>query len=319
MPTAPQRNDAISLSTPTGPATPQLVIAIAQLCEQRGEIVQARRHYQNALRKWPGQPELLRAAARMLDRQGLLTVAESLYEQAVMAKPDDAGALNDLGLCLARQGKLAQSAQALEQAIHLQPEKALYRNNAATVLVEMRQDLRAIGHLAAVHGPAEAQCNMGSLLVQRNRAADAETYFEQALDFNPDMKEASAALAMLGGQRGQQTATPIATSASPISQAPASTTNTTVTPMPGATLPAIGPQLGPQINYPSEARTLEYGRSTYQTPTYPYPQYPTYPAVNGGYPAAAVQTTPQPNVPWVGQATPRALPPVGGQQNGVRR
>jgi Tfp pilus assembly protein PilF len=291
------------------------------MSEQRGDIAQARQHYQQAMRQWPSQPDLLRGAARMEDRLGQFSVAEDLYRQAVAAKPDDAGALNDLGLCLARQGKLDQSAQVLEQAIHLQPEKALYRNNAATVLVEMRQDQRAIGHLAAVHGPAAAQFNMGSLLVQRNRVAEAEPYFEQALDINPDMKEASAALAQLASLKGQQMATPIVTTPPQAQQVPsvaASTPQQTapaVAPMPGQSAPTIGPQLGPQMNYPSEARSPEYGRSTYQLPQYPTSQGAM---ATGSYPAAA-PVAQQPNVPWVSQATPRALPPVGGQPGTVRR
>jgi tetratricopeptide (TPR) repeat protein len=258
----------------------------------------------------------------MEDRLGQFSVAEDLYRQAVAAKPDDAGALNDLGLCLARQGKLEQSAQVLEQAIHLQPEKALYRNNAATVLVEMRRDQQAIGHLAAVHGPAEAQFNMGSLLVQRNRASEAEAYFEQALDINPDMKEASAALAQLGIMKGRQNATPIVTTppqGQPIPAIAAATPQQAappVAPMPGQSAPTIGPQLGPQMNYPSGARSPEYGRSTYQMPQYPVPQG----SISAGtFSTPAAPVAQQPNVPWVSQAAPRALPPVGGQPAAVRR
>ena len=82
------------------------------------------------------------------------------------------------------------SLQALEQAVQLQPSKALYRNNAATVLVEMHQDQRALAHLAAVHGAADANYNLGQLLVERNRAADAAPYFQAALQQNPGMQQA---------------------------------------------------------------------------------------------------------------------------------
>ncbi len=109
------------------------------------------------------------------------------------------GALNDLGLCLAREGKLPPSLQALEQAVQLQPTKALYRNNAATVLVEMHQDQRALAHLAAVHGAADANYNLGQLLVERNRAADAAPYFQAALQQNPGLQQAQVALAKLQG------------------------------------------------------------------------------------------------------------------------
>ena len=133
----------------------------------------------------------------MEDRQSNLPFAENLYQQAVTANPQNAAALNDLGLCLAREGKLEPSLQVLEQAIHLQPDKSLYRNNAATVLVEMRQDQRALAHLAAVHNPAEANFNLGQLLVDRGRPADAATYFQTALQLNPGMQQATDAIAKL--------------------------------------------------------------------------------------------------------------------------
>src|SRR6185295_3022232 len=106
-----------------------------------------------------------RACAQLEDRQGNLPVAEGLYQQAVAANPQNAAALNDLGLCLAREGKLEASLQQIEQAIQLQPDKTLFRNNAATVLVEMRQDQRALAHLAVVHNQADANYNLGQLLV----------------------------------------------------------------------------------------------------------------------------------------------------------
>ena len=146
---------------------------------------QARQNFQAALNIWPGQVEVLRAAARMEDRQGNLPLAENLYQQAVTANPQHAGAVNDLGLCQAREGKLPQSLQALEQAVQLQPTKALYRNNAATVLVEMHQDQRAFAHLAAVHNVADANYNLGQLLIERGRPADAAQYFQAAVQAEP--------------------------------------------------------------------------------------------------------------------------------------
>ena len=245
-------NDSISLSTPTGPPTPQLIISVAQMCEQSGDIAQARHHYQHALKLWPGQVDVLRAAARMEDRVGNLQLAENLYQQAANANPQHAGALNDLGLCLARQGKLEASAQTLEQAVHLQPEKALYRNNAATVLAEMRQDHRALAHLAAVHGAAQANYNMGKLLVQRNRAADAVPYLEAALQQDPHMEAAQVELAKLQGQ---------SMSVGPVAAEPTTPVGE----------PQQAPSVGPPLNYPSTAQGPGFGTSTYVPPAYRVP------------------------------------------------
>jgi tetratricopeptide (TPR) repeat protein len=287
MQPAPQHNDAIALDKPVGPPTPELFISLAQISERQGDIPQARNHYGQALTMWPGHPEVLRAAARMEDRLGELAMAETLYQQAVAANPQHAGALNDLGLCLARQGKLDASLQAIEQAIQLQPDKPLYRNNAATVLVEMRQDQRALGHLAAVHGAAEANYNLGQLLVQRGRAAEATPFFQAAVEQNPQMQSAQVALAKLQG------------TTVPGSTTPAQPTAPATTPI---VVPQQAPTAGPQFYYPATARSPEYGTSTYVPPAYYAPP---------GYAPAGAPTN--------GSAPTRYLPPVASQPGPMQR
>jgi tetratricopeptide (TPR) repeat protein len=257
VPPAQPKTDKLSLSVPTGPASPEFFIFAAQMCEKQGDIPQARQNLGRALTMWPGSPEVLRAAARMEDRQGNLPQAESLYQQAVAANPQNAAALNDLGLCLAREGKLEPSLQVIEQAVQLQPDKALYRNNAATVLVEMRQDQRALAHLAAVHNPGEANFNLGQLLVDRGRSADAPTYFQAALQHNPSMQQAQDALAKLGAQANYGPQIAAAPTAVPQQAAPVG--------------PQFAPQqpawpTGPQFNYPATARTSAPGAAGYVPP-----------------------------------------------------
>ena len=264
----PPTKDALSLDKPTGPPSPQLVIAMAQSCESQGDVLGARRHYQQALSVWPGDADILRAAARMEDRQGQFQLAVTLYEQAAAANPQHAGAVNDLGLCRARQGRLDDSIQLVEQAIQLQPEKALYRNNAATVLVMMHQDQRALAHLAAVHGQAEAHYNLGQLLVQRGRSGDAAPYFQAAIDQNPSMHAAHAALARLQGRE-----VPVGPAVGMVADPSASPTAPMVVPQQG---PAVGPRLG----YPATARSPEPGASSYIPPAYYAPSGQFVPVQN---------------------------------------
>jgi tetratricopeptide (TPR) repeat protein len=259
MPPAQPRVDTLTQNGPTAPPTPDFYIFAAQMCEKQGDIAQARQNLGRALSMWPTNADVLRAAARMEDRQGNLAQAESLYQQAVSTNPQNAAALNDLGLCLAREGKLEPSLRAIEQAIQAQPDKALYRNNAATVLVEMRQDQQALAHLATVHNPAEANFNLGQLLVERNRAADAAPYFQAALQLNPGMQQAQDALAKLGAPANVATQ---ATS-SPVLAPQAATPSG----------PSFAPQqqtwpAGPQLSYPATARTPGPGASSYVPPRY---------------------------------------------------
>jgi tetratricopeptide (TPR) repeat protein len=280
-----QQVDDLSLDVPVGPPTPQLHIAVAQLAERKGNLEHARAQLQEGIAKFPRDVELLRAAARMEDRQGNLQLAESLYQKAVTTDPQNAGALNDLGLCLARQGKLEQSAQAIEQAINLQPDKALYRNNAATVLVEMHQDQRALAHLSAVHGQAESSFNLGQLLADRGRPHEAVAYYQRALALDPSMQQAQTAIAQLNG--GAMTQSQYAVE--PQTQ-------------PQGIAPNYGPQLNPQQpvaepQFPATARGPAYGASSYVPPTN---YYPSTPLPSYTPPAPVYQTA----------TAPRYLPPV---------
>jgi len=312
------------ITTTDSSLTPQLAISAAQAHERQGDVQQARQQYGKALVMWPGEPEVLRAAARMEDRLGELNMAEILYRQAVAANPQHAGVLNDLGLCLARQGRLEESVQVIERAIQLQPDKALYRNNAATVLVEMRQDQRALGHLSAVHNAAEANYNMGQLLVQRGREQDAAPYFQAAVEQNPHLESARMALTRLHqGVSNAQAPTPTGLVAQP------HVTGVPPTPAPVASSqfesqtvqqqsPHQVPQLGPQLSYPTATEPTS-GNST----------YPVLP----GYGASAPPSTPvyhgantYPSQSWrpgtggtVGNATHRYLPPVASQPPAPRR
>jgi tetratricopeptide (TPR) repeat protein len=254
----------------------------AQLAEREGNIEQARGVFREAIAKWPTDVELLRATARLEDRQGQLGVAEALYRRAVELEPQHAGAYNDLGLCLARQGKLEQSVQAIEQGICLQPDKALYRNNAATVLVELRQDQKALAHLSAVHGPAASNYNLGQLLVARSRTHEAVPYFQAAVEMDPTMEPARVALA-------QATGIPVVPS-----QVAAESIPITPTAVP----PSYGPQLAPQQSaqqpmFPATARGPAWNASTSVAPATAYPVY-------APSPAPTYQTA----------AAPRYLPPV---------
>lgn len=295
MPPADAKADPLSLSTPTGPPTPEFFIFAAQMCEHQGDIQQARSNFQRALSMWPGHVEVLRAAARMEDRLGNMPLAENLYSQAAKSNPQHAGALNDLGLCLARQGKLQPSVQVLEQAIQLQPTKALYRNNAATVLVEMHQDQRALAHLAAVHAPAEANYNLGQLLVERGRPTDAVPYFQAALQQNPGMQPAQDALAKLQGNRMAAAKPRPQTISVPVSAtptAPPATTSATAAALPTVTAP---PVTTAQVAAPAPAAA--------QLPV------ATQPAAPAQTPVAATTAAP-PQTQVVAQPLPAAPTPV---------
>lgn len=248
--------DTISLSRPTGDPTPTLLVSIAQVRENQGDIEGARQDYARALAAAPQDVKTLRELGHFEDRQNQLAVAEGYYAQAAKLAPQDSAVLNDLSLCLARQRKLAPATEVLEKAIALAPNKPLYRNNMATILMEVGQQHQAMHHLLAVHPTAVAYYNMGHLLQKGGQEEAAAAHFTEALRLDPAMKPAEQALAKLSpadGANVPQTAMATRTKTEPAfgpEQAWPSepvATPAASTSQPAASEPSFGPRLLPPV------------------------------------------------------------------------
>ncbi len=143
----------------------------------------------------------LRNQGHEADRQGNLGEAERFYRLAMAADPTSAAAVNDLALCLARQGQLDSSAQMFMKAISMRPEKPLYRNNIATVLVEMNLIEDAKSHLLTVYSPSTASYNLGHLLHNRGKDAEALLQFQAAITEDPTFAPAQEMIVALSPTR----------------------------------------------------------------------------------------------------------------------
>jgi Tfp pilus assembly protein PilF len=191
-----QKQDPLALDNKAEP-TAEFFVAMADMSCRGGNVPHARSLFQRALALEPKNLNGLLGAARMEDRDGRLDVAVALYERAAAAYPNNPTVFNDLGLCLARQGRLPEAERALVRAVQLEPAKSLYRNNVAKVLVELNRLDEAAAHLAAVNPPAAVHYNMGVLLWQRGRNAEAEQYLFAALAADPQLEAARVLMAQL--------------------------------------------------------------------------------------------------------------------------
>ncbi len=189
--------DPIALGFASGPPNADLYLSMAKLSDQGGNTPHARSMYMRALTIDPKNLSGMLALARLEDREGQLDAALHYYKQAVQTHPQSAKALNDLSLCFARRSQLAEALPPLEQAIRLQPTKPLYRNNIAKVLIELNQVNVALQHQLAVHPTAVAQYNIGVLLHQRGRDAEAVQFLAGANQADPTLVAASTLLAQL--------------------------------------------------------------------------------------------------------------------------
>jgi Flp pilus assembly protein TadD len=181
-------------------ATPEFHIAMAQQMESIGNLAGAEEQYRRALELDEKHLVALINSAHLCDRQKRMAEAEGLYLKATKLHPREAAAFNDLGLCYARQHKLAQSQAALAKAVELEGDRMLYRNNLATVLVEINRPQEALSHLQAVHEESVAQYNLGYLLANKGERHLAEQHFREALRIDPKLTAAQSWLDNLQGQ-----------------------------------------------------------------------------------------------------------------------
>jgi Tfp pilus assembly protein PilF len=200
-PHAAEDPDVIQVSATSDKPTPDLLVSLAQVHEQSGKLNDAEKQYRHALKLDANYLPALLGYARLQDRRGNFDDATRLYQKAIAAHPNNAAPYNDLGLSYQKRKMLTESAKLLRQAVRLEPQAKLYRNNLASVLVELGQINEALAQFAMVEGEAVAHYNVGYLLAQDGDPNGALGHFQQALRINPSLTAAQQWVARLAPSR----------------------------------------------------------------------------------------------------------------------
>jgi len=192
-----RRTDPLALAQQPGKPTPAVLLSMAQLSEYTGQTDRARQLYAQALAEDDAHLEALLGLARLEDREGRFDEALVLYHRAAAKHPANTAVLNDLALCYSRKGELPRALAVLDRAVQMAPQNPLYRNNIAKVLVKMGLVDDALVHQTAVNSPAAARYNVGYLLLEQQRTAEAESFFRAAAAADPQLGPARYQLAQL--------------------------------------------------------------------------------------------------------------------------
>ncbi len=200
------------------------MIAAAKVTEKNGDVPGATKMYRDALAKFPNDRQVLVNFARFKHRNGELDGAIVTYQQCLKHYPQDAVALNDLGLCYSRKGEMKKAVGHVESAVRANPGSRRYRNNLATLFVELNQLDRAAVVLCDVHGKAIGNYNLAYLLNRRDRNSEAIQYLQAAVTLDPTLRPAHQLLAKLSAEGG----TTVQTARSPSYEVPAQVANAAV-------------------------------------------------------------------------------------------
>jgi Tfp pilus assembly protein PilF len=176
----------------------RLQAGTAEELEKGGDELHAIALYEKARQTDPaGHQKVCRRLAVLYDRQGDFQAALAEYHKALELAPRDADLLNDLGYGYYSRGRWAESEKALRQALALKPKHQRALMNLGLCLGEQGRYAEALELFGQVVTPAQAQCNLAFVLTTQHKWPQARQAYQKALELDPDIPLARAALAKL--------------------------------------------------------------------------------------------------------------------------
>ena len=194
------KDDPTSLSSKSGPLGPSVFNSAAALLEKKGDYAEAAKQYQRSLQADANNRSALIGLGRLYHQTGNMENANQVYQRALATFRNDPVIMNDYGLCLARSGRLGDAANLLHAAVQQRPDRQMYRNNLATVLVDLGRVDEAHAHLSNVYGEAVAHYNIGYLLDKKGHPNEALGQLTKALQIDPSLKNANELFAQINSK-----------------------------------------------------------------------------------------------------------------------
>lgn len=146
--------------------------------------------------------------AVLYDRQGDFQKAQEEYRKAIKETPRDADLLNDMGYGYYSRGRWAEAEKYLRQALAVNPEHARAAINLGLCVGEQGRYQEALELFDRVLTPAQALCNLAFILTTQHKWEEAKHTYQEALQMDPDIPLARAALAKLE-KAEKQTPSPV--------------------------------------------------------------------------------------------------------------
>jgi len=175
--------------------TAELCQAAAEELEKQGLNADAVVQYEKARRLDPKRgPVVARRLAVLYDRLGDDAHALADYKEALTAAPHDADLLNDFGYYHYQRGELDDAEKCFRQALEANHSHLRAAVNLGLTLGKQGKADASLEAFRQVLPASEAYCNVGVLLAQQGKAADARHSLEEALHLEPGMKQARLVL-----------------------------------------------------------------------------------------------------------------------------
>ena len=175
--------------------TAELCQAAAEELEKQGLNADAVTQYEKARRLDPKRgPAVAHRLAVLYDRLGDDAQALAAYKDALAVTPKDADLLNDFGYFHYQRGELAEAEKCFRQALEANHAHLRAAVNLGLTLGKEGKTDSSLEAFRQVLPASEAYCNVGVLLAQQGKAAEARRSLEEALHLEPGLKQARLVL-----------------------------------------------------------------------------------------------------------------------------
>jgi tetratricopeptide (TPR) repeat protein len=173
----------------------EVLFALGRTLENTGEVEQAIRAYNDALRQDPERIDAAVRLAMLLDQQGRFEESQALYKHALTQQPNNADICCNLGYSLYLQRRWKEASQVLRWAIHLEPDHQRAHNNLGLVLASIGD---VPGALRAFHGggcnQVDAYLNLAYVMTLQQKWGEAGRAYQEALALDPSSSAAQKGL-----------------------------------------------------------------------------------------------------------------------------
>lgn len=194
--------------------SPNLTLAWSKLKETEGQLTDARNGFEQVLAQEPDNVDATLGMARLNVRAQRLVEAEEGYERAVALAPKSSAVLSEVGQFYAEHQRWERALALLREAQRIEPHEKRHHYYLAMALTKSGQTEDALPHFTESVGEAAAHYNIGRILIENNRRAEAEEHFALALAKDPSLSDAEYFLTELRNGSGKQVE-PVRTAAIP--------------------------------------------------------------------------------------------------------
>lgn len=174
----------------------RVCMAYAEELAKNGDEVQAILLYEKARKNDP-KSHVSRRLAVLYDRQGDFQKAQEEYHKALKQDPRDADLLNNMGYGYYSRGRWTEAELYLRQALAVKPKHPEATMNLGLCVGAQGRYAEALELFEKAATRAQARCNLAFVLTTQHKWPEAKRTYQAALQIDPDIPLARAALAKL--------------------------------------------------------------------------------------------------------------------------